>query len=258
MNATMIVEAHQLARRYGTGHAAVDALREASFGIAPGEFIAIVGPSGSGKSTLMHLVGLIDRPTSGRLALLGQDTARLGHDELARLRNRRIGFVFQTYDLLGRSTAYENVELPLLYSGLSRVQRQVRALAALEVVGLAHRANHWPSELSGGEQQRAAIARALVTDPMLILADEPTGALDSQTGLDILALFQALNNAGRTVVVVTHDEHVASHARRLLRLQDGKLVADEPIAAPSGERAHTEAGLEAFAPQPLRATATAA
>jgi putative ABC transport system ATP-binding protein len=236
----MVIEAHQLARRYGTGHAAVHALREISFEIAEGEFVAIMGPSGSGKSTLMHIIGLLDRPTSGRLSLLGEDTTRLGHDEFARLRNRSIGFVFQAYNLLGRSTTHQNVELPLLYSGLGRVQRQLRARAALEIVGLAHRADHWPSELSGGEQQRAAIARALVAEPTLILADEPTGALDSRTGLGILALFQALNRAGRTVVVVTHDEHVASHARRILRLQDGKIVADQRVAAPSDAQAVIE------------------
>ena len=228
----MLIEAHRLARRYGAGDAAVDALNEASFAIAEGEFVAIMGPSGSGKSTLMHLVGLLDRPTSGRLSLLGQDTTRLGHDELARLRNRRIGFLFQAYNLLPRSTTAENVELPLLYSGLDRRARRLKSRAALEAVGLAHRADHWPSELSGGEQQRAAIARALVGDPTLILADEPTGALDSKTGLRILAAFQALNRAGRTIVMVTHDAQVARHARRILRLHDGALVGDERVAAP--------------------------
>ena len=233
----MLIEAHRLARRYGAGHAAVDALREASFGIAEGEFVAVMGPSGSGKSTLMHLVGLLDRPTSGRLALLGEDTAQLGHDALAALRNHRIGFLFQAYNLLPRGTTAENVALPLLYSGLGRKERRLRARAALEAVGLAHRGDHWPGELSGGEQQRAAIARALVTDPTLVLADEPTGALDSKTGLGILALFQALNRQGRTIVMVTHDGQVARHARRILRLQDGAIVADERVAAPSDARA---------------------
>ena len=228
----MLIEAHRLARRYGAGHAAVVALREASFGIAQGEFVAIMGPSGSGKSTLMHLIGLLDRPTSGRLSLLGEDTTRLGHDALALLRNRRIGFLFQAYNLLPRSTTVENVELPLLYSGLDRRERRIRARAALEAVGLTHRGDHWPSELSGGEQQRAAIARALVGDPTLILADEPTGALDSKTGRIILAVFQALNRAGRTIVMVTHDGPVAHHARRILRLQDGVIVGDERVASP--------------------------
>jgi putative ABC transport system ATP-binding protein len=234
----MLIEAHRLARRYGAGHAAVDALREASFAIAEGEFVAIMGPSGSGKSTLMHLIGLLDRPTSGRLSLLGEDTTRLGHDALALMRNRRIGFLFQAYNLLPRSTTAENVELPLLYSGLGRTERRLKARAALEAVGLAHRAEHWPSELSGGEQQRAAIARALIGDPTLILADEPTGALDSKTGLRILAVFQALNRAGRTIVMVTHDGHVAHHARRILRLQDGEIVGDERVAAPSDATLH--------------------
>jgi putative ABC transport system ATP-binding protein len=234
----MLIEAHRLARRYGAGHAAVDALREASFGIAEGEFVAIMGPSGSGKSTLMHLIGLLDRPTSGRLSLLGEDTTRLGHDALALMRNRRIGFLFQAYNLLPRSTTAENVELPLLYSGLGRTERRLKARAALEAVGLAHRAEHWPSELSGGEQQRAAIARALIGDPTLILADEPTGALDSKTGLRILAVFQALNRAGRTIVMVTHDGHVAHHARRILRLQDGEIVGDARVAAPSDATLH--------------------
>ena len=234
----MLIEADRLARRYGAGEAAVDALREASFAIAEGEFVAIMGPSGSGKSTLMHLIGLLDRPTSGRLSLLGQDTTRLGHDALALLRNRRIGFLFQAYNLLPRSTTAENVELPLLYAGLDRRERRLKARAALEAVGLAHRADHWPSELSGGEQQRAAIARALVGDPTLILADEPTGALDSKSGLRILAAFQVLNRAGRTIVMVTHDAHVARHARRVLRLRDGELVGDERVAAPSDATPH--------------------
>ena len=236
----MLIEADRLARRYGEGHAAVDALRAASFGIAEGEFVAVMGPSGSGKSTLMHLVGLLDRPTGGRLALLGEDTTRLGHDALAALRNRRIGFLFQAYNLLPRGTTAENVALPLLYSGLGRSERRLRARAALEAVGLSHRGEHWPSELSGGEQQRAAIARALVGDPTLVLADEPTGALDSRTGLGILALFQALNRMGRTIVMVTHDAHVARHARRILRLQDGEIVADERVAAPADARAAVE------------------
>ena len=190
-----------------------------------------MGPSGSGKSTLMNLIGVLDRPTSGRLVVAGEDTTGLDHDRLAALRNRRIGFVFQAYNLLARNTTLENVEMPLVYSGLPGRKRRLKALAALESVGLSHRIDHWPGELSGGEQQRVAIARALVGDPALILADEPTGALDSRTGLSILALFQSLNRAGRTIVMVTHDEHVARHASRILRLQDGALVADEPVAA---------------------------
>jgi putative ABC transport system ATP-binding protein len=180
----------------------------------------------------MNLVGLLDRPTSGRLVLAGEDTTGLDHDRLATLRNRRIGFVFQAYNLLARNTTLENVEMPLVYAGLSGRKRRLRARAALEGVGLAHRVDHWPGELSGGEQQRVAIARALVGDPALVLADEPTGALDSRSGLSILALFQTLNRAGRTILMVTHDEHVARHARRILRLQDGALVADIGVAEP--------------------------
>jgi putative ABC transport system ATP-binding protein len=228
----MLLEACRLTRRYGSGAAAVNALNETSFAIGEGEFVAIMGPSGSGKSTLMSLVGLLDRPTSGRLVLAGEDTTGAHHDRLARLRNRSIGFVFQAYNLLARNTTLENVEMPLVYSGFRAGTRLLKARAALERVGLSHRTHHWPGELSGGEQQRVAIARALVADPALVLADEPTGALDSRSGLSILALFQALNRAGRTILMVTHDEHVAHHARRILKLQDGALVADDRVAEP--------------------------
>ena len=228
----MLLEAHRLTRRYGSGAAAVNALAETSFVVGEGEFVAIMGPSGSGKSTLMNIIGLLDRPTSGRLVLAGEATTGLDSDRLASLRNRRIGFVFQAYNLLARNTTLENVEMPLVYSGLPSRKRRRQARAALERVGLTHRVDHWPGELSGGEQQRVAIARALVGDPALVLADEPTGALDSRSGLSVLALFQALNRAGRTVVMVTHDEHVANHARRILRLQDGSLVADDRVADP--------------------------
>src|SRR5215203_6503877 len=180
----MLLEAHRLTRRYGSGDAAVDALRETSFSVDEAEFVAVMGPSGSGKSTLMNLIGLLDRPTSGRLVLAGEDTTALDHDRLAGLRNRRIGFVFQAYNLLARNTTLENVEMPLVYSGLRGGKRRLRARAALEA--LSHRVDHWPGELSGGEQQRVAIVRALVGDPALVLADEPTGALDSRTGLSIL------------------------------------------------------------------------
>jgi putative ABC transport system ATP-binding protein len=237
----MLLEAHQLTKRYGAGHAAVNALNETSFSIEPGEFVAIMGPSGSGKSTLMNLIGLLDRPSSGRLVLEGEDATRLGADRLAILRNRQIGFVFQAYNLLARNTTLENVGMPLVYSGMRRRMRRLRALAALESVGLSHRIDHWPGELSGGEQQRVAIARAIVANPALILADEPTGALDSRTGLSILALFQNLNRAGRTIVIVTHDEQVARHARRILRLQDGVLFRDEPVT--NGISGGTSAGM---------------
>jgi putative ABC transport system ATP-binding protein len=227
-----LVEAQELTRQYGTGHASVAALRGASFSIADGEFVAVMGPSGSGKSTLMNLVGLLDQPDSGRLVLGGEDTSKLDHDRLAQLRNRRIGFVFQSYNLLRRSTAFENVEMPLLYSRVGISQRRTRTKAALAAVSLLHRADHWPSQLSGGEQQRVAIARALVTDPSIVLADEPTGALDSQTGAEVLSLFQALNRSGRTIALVTHDEHVARHATRILRMRDGSLIAEDAVCAP--------------------------
>jgi putative ABC transport system ATP-binding protein len=236
----MLLEAENLTRRYGRGDAAVTALRNASIQVNEGEFVAVMGPSGSGKSTLMNIIGLLDRPTSGTLVLAGERTTRLGHDRLAALRNRRIGFVFQSYNLLARNTTIENVEMPLIYSGLRKSQRKARARAALEKVGLAHRIRHWPGELSGGEQQRVAIARALVGDPAIVLADEPTGALDSRTGLSILALFQGLNRDGRTMIVVTHDEHVARHASRILKLQDGELVSDEVVPQPIDARAALE------------------
>ncbi|HEX2726244.1 MAG TPA: ABC transporter ATP-binding protein [Beijerinckiaceae bacterium] len=235
-----LLAAKELSRRYGRGSAVVDALKRTTFTVEQGEFVAIMGPSGSGKSTLMSLIGLLDRPTSGSLNLAGEDVTALSHDRLAALRNRRIGFVFQAYNLLARHTTVENVEMPLVYAGVRGSARRLKAGAALDTVGLSHRLDHWPGELSGGEQQRVAIARALVGDPALILADEPTGALDSRTGLGILALFQALNRGGRTVIMVTHDEHVARHARRVLRLQDGVLVSDDPVTEPIDAKAVIE------------------
>jgi putative ABC transport system ATP-binding protein len=229
----MLLVVDRLGRRYGEGDAAVEALRETSFSIAEGEFVAVMGPSGSGKSTLMNIIGLLDRPTSGTLVLAGETIARLPCDRLSALRNRRLGFVFQSYNLLARHTTLENIELPLVYSRIARRRRRALAEAALASVGLTHRASHWPGELSGGEQQRVAIARALVANPDLILADEPTGALDSATSAGVLALFQELNQAGRTIVLVTHDAQVAGHARRILRMCDGRLVGDEPVAAPT-------------------------
>jgi len=227
----MLLAADKLTRQYGRGKTAVTALAEVSFGIDPGEFVAIMGPSGSGKSTLMNLIGLLDRPSSGRLVFKGEEVSGLAHDRLAAVRNRDIGFVFQSYNLLARHTALENVEMPLIYAGVRRKVRARRAEAALEAVGLAERGGHGPGELSGGEQQRVAIARALVGDPALILADEPTGALDSRSGSDILALFEALNAGGRTVIMVTHDAAIARHARRVIRLQDGAVVDDREVPA---------------------------
>jgi putative ABC transport system ATP-binding protein len=222
----VLLVAENLTRRYGRGKTAVTALAGASFAIGPGEYVAIMGPSGSGKSTLMNLIGLLDRPSTGRLVFKGEEVTKLSHDRLAAIRNRDIGFVFQSYNLLPRQTALENVEMPLIYAGVRRKDRFRRALAALDAVGLAERSGHGPGELSGGEQQRVAIARALVGDPALILADEPTGALDSRTGANTLALFQALNAQGRTIIMITHDAAVARHARRIIQLRDGTIVED--------------------------------
>jgi putative ABC transport system ATP-binding protein len=229
---TPVVQMDGITKIYRLGRVDVPALRGVSLQIAPGEFVAIMGPSGSGKSTLMNLMGCLDRPTDGRYLLEGRDVSRLGDDELAEIRNRRIGFVFQMYNLLPRLSALRNVEVPLLYGGVSAAERRVRARRALEQVGLAERLHHTPVELSGGEQQRVAIARALVTGPALILADEPTGNLDSRSGAEILALFQALNAQGITVVMVTHDPEVAEHARRIVTLRDGRLVSDRPVPRP--------------------------
>ena len=226
----MLLRAEDLTKRYGSGENEVPALRDASFTVSAGEFVAIMGPSGSGKSTLMNLIGLLDQPSSGKLFLAGEDTTRLSHDRLAAVRNRQIGFVFQAYNLLGRDSALENVELPLVYARRPRRKRLTRAKELLAAVGLTHRSNHSPAKLSGGEQQRVAIARALACDPAIILADEPTGALDSRTGAEVLALLQALNRNGRTIILVTHDENVARHAGRVIRVRDGVIVGDETNA----------------------------
>ncbi|MFD1195235.1 ABC transporter ATP-binding protein [Seohaeicola saemankumensis] len=226
----MLIEANAITRRYGQGDIAVTALDQVSFEIDAGEFVAIMGPSGSGKSTLMNLLGLLDRPTSGQLIFNGRDVGSLSHDQLAASRNRDIGFVFQGYNLLPRHSALENVEIPLIYSGVGRKHRLQRSRAALQAVGLSHRCDHGPTELSGGEQQRVAIARALVSNPALILADEPTGALDSRTGTEILDLFKRLHIAGRTVIMITHDENIARHAARIIKLKDGKVLSDTRAA----------------------------
>jgi putative ABC transport system ATP-binding protein len=228
----VLLHVEKLSKQYGRGDAAVLALKEACFEVRSGEFVAIIGASGSGKSTLMNLIGLLDRPSSGKLFIAEEPITDLGHDRLSLLRNRHIGFVFQAYNLLSRNTALENVEMPLVYSGVSKSKRRTLARAALDRVGLAGRMGHWPTQLSGGEQQRVAIARALVGNPALILADEPTGALDSRTGMNILSLFQLLNQEGRTVIMVTHDEHVARHAKRILKIRDGRIVADEALSRP--------------------------
>ena len=226
----MLIEVRDLVKVYTMGETAVRALAGVSADIAEGEFIAVMGPSGSGKSTFMNMLGCLDQPTSGEVRLAGERVSQLEPDRLAQVRNRQIGFVFQHFNLLARTPAVENVELPLVYSGVPKKERLERALRMLERVGLAERAHHHPAQLSGGQQQRVAIARALVTDPLLILADEPTGALDSRTSLEIMALFQALNRQGMTVIVVTHENDVARFARRILRFLDGRIVSDEANA----------------------------
>jgi putative ABC transport system ATP-binding protein len=218
-----VIEATGLTRTYRMGTTVVHALRGASLRVAQGEFVALMGPSGSGKSTLMHLLGCLDTPTAGTYLLEGQDVNALSGDERASVRNTRVGFVFQTFNLLPRLSALDNVALPLLYQGHVEKVRQ-RAATALGRVGLGHRADHRPTEMSGGEQQRVAIARALVTGPALILADEPTGNLDSATGASILQLLSTLNAEGRTLVLVTHDPQVAGHAHRVVRMRDGQML----------------------------------
>ncbi len=232
-----LIRAIGLRKEHRMALTTVHALRGISIELQQGEFVAVVGPSGSGKSTLMNLLGLLDRPTEGSYFLAGQDVLELDPDQRAQARNQRIGFVFQSFSLLARSTAFENVELPLVYAGIARRERRWRAEAALASVGLADRRDHWPSQLSGGEQQRVAIARALVNDPLLILADEPTGALDSRTGLEILAHLQALNAAERTIVLVTHDPTVARHAKRVIVMGDGRVEREEPVTGRLDARA---------------------
>jgi putative ABC transport system ATP-binding protein len=219
----------EVSKIYRLGEAIIPAVSNVTLEIEAGEFIAISGRSGSGKSTLMSLLGLLDRPSAGRLLLNNVDVAGLSEQARAGIRNRQLGFVFQLPSLLARSSALENVELPLVYAGLRRADRDQRARTALDRVGLAHRLRHWPHQLSGGEQQRVAIARALVNDPALILADEPTGSLDSRTGEAVLALLEDLNRDGRTIVIVTHATEVAERTRRRITLHDGKVLADERL-----------------------------
>jgi putative ABC transport system ATP-binding protein len=215
-----------ITKEYRMGHMLIQALRGVDLVIHGNEYLAIMGPSGSGKSTLMNMIGCLDTPTSGQYHFNGKDVAAMEDDELAEIRNREIGFVFQTFNLLPRSTSLQNVELPLIYAGISSEERLRRAAKALESVGLGDRMDHKPNELSGGQRQRVAIARALVNDPSIILADEPTGNLDSRTGKEIMALFEILYEAGHTIVVVTHEEEIADHARRILRLRDGLIESD--------------------------------
>jgi len=245
----MLVEIRDLTKTYVTGNVEVGALQGIDLTIAEGEFVAIMGPSGSGKTTFMNMLGCLDRPTSGTYSLASKHVEDLPDDQLAAIRNTQMGFVFQDYSLLQRSSALHNVELPLLYERVPlvrqterRLDRRSRALAALQRMGVADRAAHRPTELSGGQQQRVAIARALVTEPSLILADEPTGNLDSHTGADVMSVFRQLNDQGITIVLVTHDEHVASYAKRLVTFLDGKVLSDQAVVnnALNGEGEGTE------------------
>ena len=229
----IVILTHKLTRNYDMGGEVVHALRGVDFQIRRNEFVAIMGPSGSGKSTLMNLVGCLDTPTTGEYWLNGQKVSDLSDDELARIRNKEIGFVFQTFNLLPRANALHNVELPLIYAGQAAQARRAQAARALERVGLGDRMEHRPNELSGGQRQRVAIARALVNEPSILLADEPTGNLDSATGEDIMRLFRELHDSGQTIVLVTHEHDIAAHARRQIHLRDGLIERDETMAGRS-------------------------
>ncbi|HXZ62764.1 MAG TPA: ABC transporter ATP-binding protein [Acidimicrobiales bacterium] len=220
-------------KTYGTGEAAVQALRGVSLEVASRDYVAIIGPSGSGKSTLMNIIGCLDVPTTGRFLIDDIDSASLDEGQLALVRNRKIGFVFQSFNLIPRMSTLANVELPLSYAGVRPAERRVRAEAALRLVGLGDRMRFQPNQLSGGQQQRAAVARALVTTPSLILADEPTGNLDTVAGQDLMAVFDRLNMAGRTIIVITHERDVAAHAKRVIQVQDGHIVDDQRLVGPT-------------------------
>ncbi|MEQ9168785.1 MAG: ABC transporter ATP-binding protein [Fulvivirga sp.] len=222
-----IIETSEIAKIYKMGNQTVEALKSVSINIDKGEYVAFMGPSGSGKSTLMNIIGCLDTPTSGRYVLNNNNVSELSENELAVIRNKEIGFVFQTFNLLPRASALENVALPLIYAGYGKSERDEIAMQALENVGLGQRADHKPNELSGGQRQRVAIARALVNNPSIILADEPTGNLDSKTSYDIMDLFQQLHDAGNTIIMVTHEDDIAHYAHRIIRLRDGLVETDE-------------------------------
>jgi putative ABC transport system ATP-binding protein len=221
-----IIETRQIAKRYVMGTEVVDALKSISISVQKGEYVAFMGPSGSGKSTLMNIVGCLDSPTSGQYILNSQDVSSMGENELAEVRNKEIGFVFQTFNLLPRQTSLENVALPLIYAGYSKADRIEKAMQALQSVGLEKRAGHRPNELSGGQRQRVAVARALVNDPSILLADEPTGNLDTKTSYEIMDLFDQIHSKGNTVIMVTHEEDIAEYAHRIIRLRDGLMETD--------------------------------
>lgn len=225
----VVIAAEGLTKIYRMDKQEVPALVDVSFAVARSEFVAIMGPSGSGKSTLMNLLGCLDTPSSGTYELNGKLVSAMTEDELARIRNQEIGFVFQVFNLLARASAFHNVELPLVYSGVRKAEREKKARRALEMVEMAHRIHHRPAELSGGERQRVAIARALVNDPSLLLADEPTGNLDSRTGREILSLFHRIHERGNTIIMVTHDREVATQAQRIIHLRDGRIEKEERI-----------------------------
>lgn len=243
-----VIEVQDLTRVYYAGTVPVPALRGVSFTVEPGEFVAIMGPSGSGKSSLMNILGCLDTPSSGSYRLEGREISSLSDDQRAAIRNRRIGFVFQTFNLLPRLTALQNVELPMQYAGVPRSRRTALAKEALASVGLSGRLHHRPNQLSGGQAQRVAIARALVNDPAIVLADEPTGNLDTRSGEEIMAIFQSLHRRGKTIVLVTHEPDIARHGQRILHFRDGLLVQDERVAQPVDARDVLERLTEPAAP----------
>jgi putative ABC transport system ATP-binding protein len=229
----MLLELEKIEKTYDMGVEKVQAVRTIDLTVEKNDYVAIMGPSGSGKSTLMNIIGCLDTPTSGSYRMEGVEIARMSDNELANIRNQKIGFVFQTFNLLPRATALQNVELPLIYAGVKKNERRKRALDVLNMVGLTDRVLHLPNELSGGQRQRVAIARALVNNPSIILADEPTGNLDSKTGEEIMAILQVLHDGGNTIILVTHEEYIAEYSRRIIRLHDGRIVSDELVKTPA-------------------------